>query len=265
MRLRGLIIIALSLAALPARAVASGLPAPVPCHGCWTPPQRTSWQWQLQGRVDRSVHASVFDIDMFDNGPRVVRALHRSGRHVICYVDAGTWERWRPDAGRFPKSLLGKGNGWPGERWLDIRRLAALRPLMRARIDCCARRGYDAAEFDNVDGYANDTGFPLTSRDQLAYDVWLANAAHRHGLPVALKNDLGQVRTLVPYFDFALDEQCFQYRECGALRPFAEAGKAVLEVEYRLPRSRFCARAARLGFDSMRKRLSLGAWRRPCP
>jgi hypothetical protein len=246
-------------------AAATTRPKPVPCHGCWTPPQRVSWQWQLQGRVDRSIKAHVFDIDMFDNGARVVRTLHHAGRHVICYIDAGTWENWRPDAGTFPKSVRGKPNGWPGERWLDIRRLDVLRPIIRARIEKCAHRGYDGAEFDNVDGYANETGFPLTAGDQLAYNEWLANAAHRHGLSAALKNDLGQVRALLPYFDFALDEQCFQYKECSRLLPFVKAGKAVFEVEYKLPRSAFCAKADQLGFNSMRKRLSLRSWRRPCP
>jgi hypothetical protein len=211
-----------------------------------------------------SVRARVFDIDMFDNGSRVVRALHRSGRHVICYIDAGTWEKWRPDAGRFPRLVLGKSNGWPGERWLDIRRLGVLKPIMRRRISRCAKRGYDGVEFDNVDGYTNATGFPLTAREQLTYDEWLANAAHRHGLSAALKNDLGQVHALLPYFDYALDEQCFQYRECTRLAPFVNAGKAVFEVEYKLRRSAFCAKADQLGFNSMRKRVSLKAWRRAC-
>ncbi len=48
-----------------------------------------------------------------------------------------------------------------------------------------------------------------------------------------LKNDLGQVRDLLPYFDAALNEQCFQYDECNRLRPFMSAGKAVFTVEYR--------------------------------
>ena len=65
-------------------------------------------------------------------------------------------------------------------------------------------------------------------------------------------------------FDWALGEQCFQYRECGRLRPFTRAGKAVFAVEYRLPRASFCAAARRAGFMAMRKRLSLGPWRRPC-
>ena len=43
------------------------------------------------------------------------------GRKVVCYIDAGTWEDWRPDAAQFTTSLLGRSNGWPGERWLDVR------------------------------------------------------------------------------------------------------------------------------------------------
>ena len=83
-------------------------------------------------------------------------------------------------------------------------------------------------------------------------------------MSVALKNDLGQVKALVPDFDLAIVEECFQYRECGKAVPFIDAGKAVLEVEYKLDRSDFCSKAQALGFSSMKKRLSLGPWRRPC-
>src|SRR5438477_1940724 len=135
---------------------------------------------------------------------------------------------------------------------------------MKARLDRCARKGFDGVELDNVDGYRDHTGFPITGRQQLRYDAFLANQAHRRHLSVALKNDLGQVPKLLPYFDFALDEQCFQYRECSRLAPFTKAGKAVLEVEYSIARPRFCPKARRLGFSAMRKRLSLGPWRAAC-
>src|SRR5258705_316926 len=81
-------------------------------------------------------------------------------------------------------------------------------------------------EPDNVDGYANSSGFPLSAKDQLAYNRWLAEAAHARGLSIALKNDLDQVAALAPYFDWALNEECFQYKECGSLAPFTTAGKA---------------------------------------
>ena len=37
---------------------------------------------------------------------------------------------------------------------------------------------------------------------------------------------------LADSFDWALDEQCFQYVECYLLTPFIQAHKAVFEVEY---------------------------------
>lgn len=135
---------------------------------------------------------------------------------------------------------------------------------MRARLDLCVQKGFDAVEFDNVDGYANDTGFPLTYGDQLRYNAFLANAAHARGLAAALKNDLEQVPDLLPYFDMMVVEQCFQYRECEMTLPFVHADKPVFEVEYRLSTDRFCATAAELGINAIRKRLALGSWREAC-
>jgi hypothetical protein len=237
----------------PPAIAAAQLPKPVQCNGCWQPAAKTTWQWQLQGRIDLSVPAAMYDVDLFDTPRATVRALHHRGRHAVCYLDAGTWENWRPDAADFPKRVRGRTNGWPGERWLDIRRLAVLAPIMRARLDRCVHRGFDGVEFDNVGGYANKTGFPLTGADQLRYDAWLANAAHRRGLSAALKNDLGQIPKLLPYFDYALDEQCFQYHECDNLVPFVQDGKAVFTVEYRSQPADFCPKAESLGFSSILK------------
>ncbi len=60
----------------------------------------------------------MYDIDLFENSAEVVASLHAQGRHVICYLDAGTWEEWRSDAGEFPKSALGNVGGRVPERAL---------------------------------------------------------------------------------------------------------------------------------------------------
>jgi hypothetical protein len=231
----------------------------------WRPAPHTTWQWQLTGRVDLSVRARLFDIDLFDTPARVVARLHARGRRVVCYLSAGSFERGRPDEGSFPAAVLGRPlEGYPDERWLDIRRIDVLGPIMERRLDLCRRKGFDAVEADNVDGYANPTGLPLTGADQLAYNRFLAQAAHARGLSIGLKNDLDQVQALEPSFDWALNEQCFQYDECDRLTPFVRARKAVFTVEYELQPAAFCARARRLGFMSMRKHLDLDAWRAPC-
>ncbi|MFD8305543.1 endo alpha-1,4 polygalactosaminidase [Streptomyces sp. NPDC059690] len=230
----------------------------------WRPHPGVAWQWQLSGRIDTSVDVPVYDIDGFDQSRATVAALHRKGRKVICYLSTGAWEDWRPDAKTFPRSVIGKGNGWKGERWLDIRRTDVLEPLMAARLDMCRDKGFDAVEPDNMDGYRNTTGFHLTAADQLRYNRLLAKLAHDRGMAVGLKNDLDQIPRLVKDFDFAVDEQCAQYGECAALKPFVEADKAVFHVEYELPTSRFCAQSRRLKLSSMLKKYELGPWRRAC-
>ena len=234
--------------------------------GLWQPALATSWQWQLSDPVDpaQAVPVQMYDIDLFDNTAATVASLHAQGRKVVCYVNVGAWENWRPDASQFPLSVLGSNNGWPRERWLDIRKIRLLAPIVEARLDLCKAKGFDAMEPDNVDGYSNQTGFPLSYRDQIAYNSFVADRAHSRGLSVALKNDVRQVADLLPKFDFMIDEQCFQYQECGQILPFVQAGKAVFEVEYRLSPSRFCPQAMALGFNAMQKHVALDAWREPC-
>ena len=232
----------------------------------WIPPAATSWQWQLTGTLDLNVNAAMFDVDLFDTPASAVVALHARGRRAICYLSAGTWEDWRPDARRFPADVLGSVvSGWPNERWLDIRRLDILGPIMEARLDQCRDKGFDGVEPDNVDGYTNRPGFPLSAADQLRYNRWFAQAAHARGLSVGLKNDLDQIPQLVDVFDWALAEQCFEYAECDRLQPFVAAGKAVFVVEYKTAASAFCPLATKMGFNAMRKNLNLNAFREACP
>ena len=220
---------------------------------------------QFSGRIDKSVKADAYDIDAFETSPALVAKLHDLGRHLVCYIDAGSWEKGRPDADRYPASVKGKAMaGWPGERWLDIRQIDVLAPILEDRIAMCAAKCFDGVEFDNVDGYSNKTGFPLTAQDQLAFDRWLADTAHADGLAVGLKNTPSLAKQLEPSFDFSIVEQCVQYRECGSFTPFLDAGKPVLDIEYSVRPSAFCPKTKPAGIFAMRKHLELDAWRKTC-
>jgi hypothetical protein len=51
-------------------------------------------------------------------------------------------------------------------------------------------------------------------------------------MSVLLKGDPEQATALEPWFDFALNEECAQYDECGAYSAWFAAGKTVLHAEY---------------------------------
>ncbi len=239
----------------------------------WLPQPGLSWQWQLTDLpIDISLGVEVYDVDFEEVDAATVAELHAQGARVICYVSAGSWEEWRADADQFPLEVLGNDyEGWPGERWLDIRQIELLAPVMRARLDTCRDKGFDGVEPDNIDAYTNDTGFSLTYEDQLAYNIWFANEAHARGLSIGLKNDDEQVSDLLPYFDWALTEDCFDDGWCENVRPFVAAGKAVFAAEYtdRMDAAYFdaqiCPQAAALDFSVILKDRDLGVWRRDCP
>ena len=223
----------------------------------WVPAPTDTVQVQLAGRVDTSIAADVFYIDGDETPAKTVEALHAKGARVVCYFSAGSYENYRADADAFPERTLGKQlSGYPDERWLDVRRVGALMKIMEPRLDECADKGFDAADFDNVDGYQNSTGFSIGFKDQLRYNRRLAREAHERGLSASLKNDVGQVRQLVGAFDFALNEQCLVYDECDRYQPFIDAGKAVFHIEYEEEWKKPCAFP---GISSIRKRFALRA------
>jgi hypothetical protein len=218
-----------------------------------------SWDWQLQGKLVFHT-VDMFDVDGFDNG--AVSAIHaRAGltlahERAICYISLGSWEDFRSDEGRWPTAALGLAlSGYPDEHWVDVRQLSALTPAINARLQMCASKGFDGVEVDNIDGWNNPSGFPLTPQDAEAWLAAIANKAHALNMFVLWKNEPYLASFGRRYFDGALSEQCYAFHECTAsqndgtaffpgltcntstypcgVAQFAAVGKWVGEVEYK--------------------------------
>jgi hypothetical protein len=185
----------------------------------------------------------VYDIDGENSTAADVAAIHAAGAIAVCYVDVGTLESGRSDYSQFPSSVVGPPvQGWAGENWLLVTAAnqSALVPLMEARFkNWCQAKGFDAIEPDNLDGWTNMV--PVTEADNLAYDLAIGQLAHSMSLSVGAKNVMvdvnpSQYPSLLSTFDWALNEQCFEYSECSAYTAagsFIPAGKAVFDVEYK--------------------------------
>jgi len=242
------------------------VPAPVPlAEGAWRPEPGVAWHIQYSGELIVPPDVAVVDLDMEDTDAAVIDRLHARDVRVVCYISAGSWEPYRSDADEFPDDLLGEAYvGFEDERWLDVRS-PALRPLLTARIEAAAEKGCDAVDPDNVNGFENETGFPLTRADQVAFDRWLFDEVHRAGLAVGLKNGLSLVDELIDHVDFQVNEECIEQGGCAPLAAFVEAGKPVWSIEYAGDPDAVCTEAAELGFATVIKDLALGPGGHACP
>jgi hypothetical protein len=246
------------------------------------------WQWELDhplnpksatdmGTGKRAYNRTlppatnpvVYDIDGFDNPASTVWTLHGMGKKVVCYIEVGAAETYRPDYNKFPRSALGKTvPGYSQERYVDIRNTAVL-TIIEARIHMCANKGFDAIEPDIDESYASDTGFPLTQADEKSYMTTLADYAHGLGVAMWGKNpdDTGDsyAADMVHVFDAILTEQCNQYDTCNLLSAYTAAKKLVFNAEYSIVLSAFCGNDnARAGWSGTKFPVALTGGRSPC-
>jgi hypothetical protein len=269
MRIRAFLAMALSL---PASAQTWWKPAPK---------DHLSWQWQIGSppAADGLLDVDMYDVDLEGIPKATIDEMRKRGIKTVCYFSAGTYEGWRSDWKRFfpfigdtdyqgtEKPFLGKMADWD-ERWLDVREIDLLKPIMTARLKAAKDKGCDAVEPDNMDAYANlsevKPAGALTAAHQLAYNRAIAGWAHEQGLSVALKNDVGQLDDLAGDFDWALNEQCYEFDECGGYAAFVKAGKAVFGVEYKGDTASFCGKARTAQMSWLKKKPDLGAYREAC-
>jgi hypothetical protein len=234
----------------------------------WDPEVGTTWNVQIKDTVDQSFDVDMYDIDLFDNDQSVVDSLHEQGANVVCYVNVGSWEAWRSDAGRFPASVIGKDYiGFAGEKWLDINQIDVIGPIILDRFDLCKQKGFDGIDADNVESHRQDTGFAITYDDQIRFNKWLAEEAHKRGLSIGLKNNIGQTGDLVANFDWAVNEQCNHFNECHFLKPFTEISKPVFHIEYLESGQtvdKFCPESLSNKFSGILKSMNLTGWYEPC-
>ena len=247
-----------------------------PSSHAFKPTAGATWNIELNNVPSKSKAKDsafhIWDFDMADAPKSTIDAFHEKGHRVICYFSAGTWEKWRDDAHRFPEHATGKALAdWPGEKYVDVRN-HEIRDIMRQRIQQASRKGCDGIDPDNIDGYENDSGFDLTKDDAVDYIHFLAATAHRAGMSYGLKNGGAIVDRVVDVSQWCVNEQCAQYNECGLYQPFIKQNKPVFHLEYTEkdpPNARFVKKACKnpkaKGFSTLIKHENLNGWTTTCP
>ena len=254
--LGGLAVIA-AIAVLLVPASSPSATAPVPPTTAYAPPPvNAGFDYQIGGDYPLPAGVQVVSRDWFSGQPAPDPA------YSICYVNAFQTQANEPGTDRpdersaWPRRLvlskLGDDPKWGGEYLVDVssarkRRQAA--SWIDQMLDGCARKGYEAVEFDNLDSWTRFNGTPLAGRvpfgkaEAVKFAATLTRRAHAQGLAVAQKNTLNfsSRDSRRVGFDFAIAEDCARYHECQAYRRVY--GDHVIAVEYRRPLFRKACRA----------------------
>lgn len=245
----------------------------------WHPTAGTTWNYLLLSSpiTNATNGTQAIGMDLFDIQTDIIEGLQQNGAKVICYFSAGSYENWRPDQSQFQPEDLGKSlKGWKGERWLNVSS-PNVHKIMEARMNLAVEKHCDAIDPDNVDGYDNDNGLGLTQTDAINYLSFLSTAAHSRGLAIGLKNAGGIVDNVVDVFQFSVQEQCEQTKECEQYTPFISQNKPVFHVEYPkgdktndninisdTQKQTICDDPTAKGFSTIMKNMNLDSWIESC-
>ena len=103
---------------------------------------------------------------------------------------------------------------------------------MVERLKLAKSKGCDGVDPDNVDGYANTSGFKMSQADGVDYMKFLSTEAHKLGLAIGLKNAPDIVKNVVDVLQWEVNEQCLEFDdECTKFKPFIDAEKPVFHIE----------------------------------
>ncbi|TMQ16586.1 MAG: endo alpha-1,4 polygalactosaminidase [Deltaproteobacteria bacterium] len=237
----------------------------------WQPKlgEAKNWDIQLSGAIDVSTPRVMYDLDLWsvvpsatmldygDGSPVVVPQGTRAGviaqlhartppAIVICHIETGALEMGRPDAAKFPAAAIGGDvpvpPGFPPAKFLDVRQASRMNwaQLMWKRFDLAKQIGCDGIESAHNDVASFSSGFDIPTEDSYSWYDEVAKQGHDRELSTGMKNgDLlsGQIDRGAASFDWLMIERCGEHDRLGAggcdvVRPFTDANKAVLAIDY---------------------------------
>ncbi len=198
--------------------------------GVTLPPTTGGFDYELGGAYPPPAGVTVVERDS--------TAVPAPGVYSVCYVNGF---QTQPGV-TWPDELLVHHDdgsllvdpGWPDEHLIDLStsaQRASAADRRQTTIDLCARQGFRAVEFDNLDSFTRSRG-AFGADDAVAFARMLTDRAHHAGLAVGQKNATDLVdrgRTEVG-FDFAVTEECDRYDECAAFTDVY--GAHVYDIEY---------------------------------
>ena len=200
------------------------------------------------GPLEKDTNGKAVFVDANLESADKIKAINSAGKRSVCYISAGTVENWRSDSSKFDDATAKKYKGFGGtETWLDITHWEDFKAPMSKRIHEAASKGCQFVELDNVDcdinGCVKGASASTLRSKQSEYINWLISTAHSSGMGVGLKNAQSHLPEFSSKIEFAINEECQKWGECGLYSGLVKANKAVFGVEYDNNGGKVCSEA----------------------
>jgi endo-alpha-1,4-polygalactosaminidase (GH114 family) len=242
------------------------------------PKPLTSFSIVLGDELPENFTAEVIDLDAFNTTKEEIETLHKAGKKVFAYISVGSWEPYRNDSQDFPHEIIGNiYPGWEDEKFLNIKAIEKLSPIIQQRFDMIQSKGFDGIEPDNIDIYTVDmdqndgTGFHITLEDTKKYVDFLIKEAHKRNLSIGQKNAPELTEQYGDLFDWALLEDPFYEEYADTFTLYPSHNKAVFALSYLDNTSKeiflqsICSQAQKLYFTAILKERNLSKFETKCP
>ncbi len=244
-------------------------PASVPAPARWVPAPDAKFDLQFSTPMQLQRQVDFMVLDLADALPDEITTVKNNGAAAVCYFNGGSIDVEDEDFDSVAPLVIGrKLETEPTARWLDLRNIDEIAPMIRGRLDRCRDKGFDAALIGNLENYLFRSGFPIGERQQIAFNRFIADEAHKRGLSIGLWNSRSQIAPLADSYDFILVSGCFEDGWCNETGAFIEMGKPAFVVEF-AESSRgdveFCSANQTFGTMGIIKRRILDGWLRLCP
>ena len=208
-------------------------------------PTAVAAKWSLPpttGYVDYQLGGSYTPPDGVTVVARDASSVPAKDVYSICYLngfqtqpaDRKWWLKKHKSLVLFRKGKPVIDQNWPDELILNTStksKRKAIAKIMAVKIKNCAKKGFDAVEFDNLDTFTRSKG-KLSAGNNRELAKLYAKTAHTAGLAVGQKNTAEYAKSWKKKvgFDFAVAEECYRWDECKAYT--SVYGTAVIDIEY---------------------------------
>ena len=179
----------------------------------------------------KNTKASIYIIDGFNYSKDDISKLKKAKKLVMCYFSGGILHSDDKDVDSYDEDVKGKTVSlYDDSRYLDIRANQVLNN-MKKRVDFAKSKGCDGVVFADMQNYEEDTGFNISSQNQIDYNSELAKYLEDESMYRGIRGDENQSKDMWFRYGFIVVDNAYERNITDKLDYYYNNKKAIFNIE----------------------------------